>query len=197
MMDDAKKLTAWGMDDGVHDALSLKPITTPEQQIDLLKGKCVTFERCAEERALDILSSAETYLHLSAYRVLFQRHEDGFDAGKFVSLDFGDLLDVSSLDDVLRETFRLMAKDVERAVRAWLVSEAAGARGGRLWRRRRLRVLPAARLSRGAETRPRIAVPGGRVRWVADRPLPGCHARMGAVGSGTVRDAARLLPLLR
>ena len=52
MMDDAKKLTAWGMDDGVHDALSLKPITTPEQQIDLLKGKGVTFERCAEERAV-------------------------------------------------------------------------------------------------------------------------------------------------
>ena len=43
-----------------------------------------------------------------------------------MSLDFGDLLDVNSLDDVLRETFRLMAKDVERAVRAWLVSEAAG-----------------------------------------------------------------------
>ena len=90
------------MDDGVHDALPLKPITTPEQQIDLLKGKGVTFERCAEERALDILSNAETYLHLSAYRVLFQRHEDGPDAGKFVSLDFGNLLDVSSLDDVLR-----------------------------------------------------------------------------------------------
>ena len=125
MMDDVRKLTAWGMDDGVHDALPLKPITTPEQQIDLLKGKGVTFERCAEERALEILSNAETYLHLSAYRVLFQRHEDGPDAGKFVSLDFGNLLDVSSLDDVLRETFRLMAKDVERAVRAWLVSDAA------------------------------------------------------------------------
>lgn len=52
MMDDVRKLTAWGMDDGVHDALSLKPITTPEQQIGLLKGKGVTFERCAEERAL-------------------------------------------------------------------------------------------------------------------------------------------------
>ncbi len=70
MMDDAKKLTAWGMDDGVHDALPLKPITTPEQQIELLRGKGVTFERCAEERALEILSSVETYLHLSAYRVL-------------------------------------------------------------------------------------------------------------------------------
>ena len=124
MMDDVRKLTAWGMDDGVHDALSLKPMTTPEQQIDLLKGKGVTFERCTEERTLEILSSAETYLHLSACRVLFQRHEEGPDAGKFVSLDFGDLLDVNSLDDVLRETFRLMAKDVERAVRAWLVSDA-------------------------------------------------------------------------
>lgn len=58
MMDDVRKLTAWGMDDGVHDALSLKPITTPEQQIDLLKGKGITFERCTEERALEILSSA-------------------------------------------------------------------------------------------------------------------------------------------
>ena len=124
MMDDVRKLTAWGMDDGVHDALSLKPMTTPEQQIDLLKGKGVTFERCTEERTLEILSSAETYLHLSACRVLFQRHEEGPDAGKFVSLDFGDLLDVNSLDDVLRETFRLMAKDVERAVRAWRVSDA-------------------------------------------------------------------------
>ena len=28
MMDDAKKLTAWGMDDGVHDALSLKAYRT-------------------------------------------------------------------------------------------------------------------------------------------------------------------------
>ena len=50
--------------------------------------------------------------------MLFQRHEDGPDAGKFVSLDFGNLLDVSSLDDVLRETFRLMAKDVESATGA-------------------------------------------------------------------------------
>lgn len=50
--------------------------------------------------------------------MLFQRHEDGPDAGKFVSLDFGNLLDVSSFDDVLRETFRLMAKDVESATGA-------------------------------------------------------------------------------
>lgn len=125
-MDSVEKHTVWSIDDGARDAVSIKLITTPEQQVELLKGKGVTFERCAEDRALDILTSGETYLHLSAYRVLFQRHEDGPHAGKFVNLDFGDLLDVSCLDDALRETFRLLAKDVERTIRARLVSEAAG-----------------------------------------------------------------------
>ncbi|MBM6907591.1 Abi family protein [Collinsella intestinalis] len=125
-MDSVEKYTVWSIDDGARDAVSIKLITTPEQQVELLKGKGVTFERCAEGRALDILTSGETYLHLSAYRVLFQRHEDGPHAGKFVNLDFGDLLDVSCFDDALRETFRLLAKDVERTIRARLVSEAAG-----------------------------------------------------------------------
>lgn len=120
-MDSVEKYTVWSMDDGVRDAVSIKLITTPEQQIELLKGKGVTFERCAEDRALDILTGGETYLHLSAYRALFQRHEDGPDVGKFVNLDFGDLLDVSCFDDAFRETFRLLAKDVERTTRARLV----------------------------------------------------------------------------
>lgn len=91
----------------------------------MLKAKGVTFVRCSEERALEILTEHETYLHLAAYRVLFQRHTDGPDAGKFVSLDFGDLLDVCALDDQIREAFRLMAKDIERVVKTWLVTEAS------------------------------------------------------------------------
>ena len=118
LMDSVEKYTVWSMDDGVRDAVSIKLITTLEQQIELLKGKGVTFERCAEDCALDILTSGETYLHLSAYRVLFQRHEDGPDVGKFVNLDFGDLLDVSCFDDAFRETFRLLAKNLRGFVRA-------------------------------------------------------------------------------
>ncbi|WP_158094944.1 hypothetical protein [Collinsella sp. An268] len=67
-MDSVEKYTVWSIDDGARDAVSIKLITTPEQQVELLKGKGVTFERCAEDRALDILTSGETYLHLSAYR---------------------------------------------------------------------------------------------------------------------------------
>lgn len=117
--------TVWGIGEGVHETDAVKPITTPAEQIELLKAKGVTFERCDEERALEILSGHETYLHLTAYRVLFQRHADGTDEGKFVSLDFGDLLDVCALDDTLREAFRLMAKDIERVVKTWLVTKAS------------------------------------------------------------------------
>lgn len=89
MMDDAKKHTAWSMENGTHDVLSLKPIATPEQKIELPRSKGVAFERCSEKRALEILSIAEANLRLCACRVPFQRHEDGVDSGEFVSLDFG------------------------------------------------------------------------------------------------------------
>lgn len=69
-MDSVEKYTVWSIDDGARDAVSIKLITTPEQQVEPLKGKGVTLERCAEGRALDILTSGETYLHLSAYWVL-------------------------------------------------------------------------------------------------------------------------------
>lgn len=64
---------------------------------------------------------------------------------------------MSFLDDVLRETFRLMAKDVERAVKAFARVRGRCARGGWFRDCRRLRVFPAAWLSRWAQARSRIA----------------------------------------
>lgn len=123
MSDEKTTYTVWGIDKGAHEVDDVKPIATPTEQVALLKRKGVAFERCSEGRALEVLSGHEVYLHLTAYRVLFQRHADGPNAGKFVDLDFGDLVDVCALDDVLRETFRLMAKDIERVVKTWLVVE--------------------------------------------------------------------------
>lgn len=123
-MDGEKKTyTAWRIDGGVHKVNSVKPITTPAEQVETLKAKGVTFEQCSEDHALEILSKYEIYLHLTAYRVLFQRHTDGSNAGKFVSLDFGDLLNLCKLDDQVREALRLMAKDIERAIRVRLIND--------------------------------------------------------------------------
>lgn len=88
-----------GIDEGVHEVDALKPIATPAEQVEMLKAKGVTFEQCSEERAMEVLSEHETYLHLTAYRVPFQRHTDGPAEGKpvWVLLEvvpFGTLLAV-------------------------------------------------------------------------------------------------------
>ena len=112
---------AWGPNDGAHEARNLKPMLTPEGQVELLKAKGVTFERCDEAKAIEALSSRDTFLHIAAFRKMFQRHADGDNAGKYVSLDFADLLDMDELDAEVRSCFLLASQDVERIVKARLI----------------------------------------------------------------------------
>lgn len=93
-----KTYTAWGIDDGVHEAQDLKPMLTPEEQVALLKAKGVTFERCTEAEAIAALTERDSFLHIASYRNLFPKHEDGRDADKYINLDFADLVDLDGLD---------------------------------------------------------------------------------------------------
>ena len=92
MEETGKTYTAWGIGEGAHEAAALKPMLTPEEQVALLKAKGVTFERCDEAEAVRELSNRDTFLHIAAFRRMFQRHADGKNAGKYVELDFADLL---------------------------------------------------------------------------------------------------------
>ena len=112
---------AWGVDEGVHEARNLKPMLTPEEQVELLKAKGVTFERCTEDEAIEALSGRDTFLHIAAFRKMFQRHTDGDNAGKYVSLDFADLLDMDELDAETRRCFLLASQDIERIVKTRLI----------------------------------------------------------------------------
>ena len=96
---------AWGLDDGAHEARDLKPMLTPEEQVELLKAKGVTFERCDEQEAVEALTERDSFLHIASYRKLFQVHREGENAGKYVRLDFADLLDLDDMDGKLRRTF--------------------------------------------------------------------------------------------
>ena len=124
-----KTYTAWGIGEGVHDAMGLKPMLTPEEQIGLLKAKGVTFERCDEEKAVRELSNRDTFLHIAAFRRMFQRHADGQNAGKYVELDFADLLDMESLDSEVRRGFLLASQDVERVVKTRLMERISAEPG--------------------------------------------------------------------
>lgn len=116
-----KTYIAWGLEDGTHEARDLKPMLTPEEQIELLKAKGVTFERCDEQKAIEALTQRDTFLHIAAFRKMFQRHSDGEKAGQYVSLDFADLLDMDDLDAEVRRSLLLATQDVERIVKTELV----------------------------------------------------------------------------
>lgn len=116
-----KTYTAWGIDDGVHEAQDLKPMLTPEEQVALLKAKGVTFERCTEAEAIAALTERDSFLHIASYRKLFQKHQDGEKEGQYVRLDFADLLNLDALDARLRSAFQSVAYDIERVAKARLI----------------------------------------------------------------------------
>ena len=89
------------------------PLLTVGQQIARLKAKGVTFDLCGEEEAAEFLRSGNNYLRAESYRVLYPRQTEGPHVGRYINLDFGDLVALSSLDRQLRETFLLITVDVE------------------------------------------------------------------------------------
>lgn len=117
----ARTYTAWGLDDGVHEAQGLKPMLTPQEQVELLKAKGVTFDRCSEEQAIEALTERDSFLHLAAYRKLFPKHANGPDEGEYIDLDFADLIDLDELDGAIRSTFLSLANDIERIAKAQLL----------------------------------------------------------------------------
>lgn len=113
---------AWGIEEGVHEACGLKPMLSAKGLIESLKAKGVTFDRCSEEDAIRSLLERDTYLHLASYRKLFQKHLEGERKGQYVRLDFADLLDLDSLDGLIRRVFLVAANDIERITKTKLVS---------------------------------------------------------------------------
>ena len=108
-----------------------KPMLTVGQQIAHMKAKGVTFELVSEEEAAAYLASANNYLRAASYRKLFPVHEQGARAGRFVHLDFAYLIELSSIDRMLREAFLPLAIDVEHFAKIRLLArmEAEGEDG--------------------------------------------------------------------
>lgn len=90
-----------------------RPMLSVSQQVARLKEKGLTFDLCDEAQAAEILSKKNNYLRITSYRKLYERQLEGPNVGKYVNLDFGDLVAISSLDRQLRETFLAMTIDVE------------------------------------------------------------------------------------
>ncbi|MEG1840002.1 MAG: Abi family protein [Raoultibacter sp.] len=91
-------------------------------QIEHLKSRGVKFIRCSETDAFEYLATKNFYFKVTAYRKLFEKHADGELDGKYIDLDFAQLVELASLDQRLREALLPMTLDVEHFAKVKIMS---------------------------------------------------------------------------
>lgn len=124
MEENKKTYKVWDIEKAADvETSTIKPKLTIPQQIVHLEAKGVTFKRCSKEEAAQKLQDTNSYLHITSYRILFQKHTHGKLKGKYVNLDFADLLDLNELDNELRTTLLLIAQDIERIAKTRLLNK--------------------------------------------------------------------------
>ncbi len=101
-----------------------KPFLTPDQLVDHLKSKGITFNGYCEESAKGYLSDCNNYLRTASYRKLFPVHAEGASVGQYIGLDFLALVKLSSVDRKLRAALREIVIDVEHFARVSLLNRA-------------------------------------------------------------------------
>lgn len=103
---------------------SIHRILSPNDLVERLKQKGVTFELCSEKDAADYLARSNNYLRAASYRKLYPKKVGGPHDGEYIGLDFEALRRLSSADRVLRCALREICIDVEHFARVRLLERA-------------------------------------------------------------------------
>lgn len=90
-----------------------------------MKSKGITFDKIGEDDAVSFLRTKNNYFRVGAFRKLFPKHEGGASNGCYISLDFGDLVQLSYVDQALRSTLRMMSLDLEHYEKVALLDRIA------------------------------------------------------------------------
>lgn len=94
-------------------------------QIDKLKDAGVKFEKCTEAEARKYLTDKCSAYKTTAYARLFDIHDKGEHKGKYIDLDFSQLIYIGDIDQRLREILLAMTLDIEHFCKTKLVTECA------------------------------------------------------------------------
>lgn len=87
-----------------------KELKSPDELVEILKGKGVAFSHSMDEQAaINYLKKNNNYYKLTAYRKNFPKDENG----KYVNLDFAYLVDLAIIDMLFRRLILGMALDIE------------------------------------------------------------------------------------
>lgn len=101
-----------------------KPKRTSEELVSMMRDeKGIRFERMPEAEAVRYLKDRNNYLRTAAYRKNYDKHTTGECKGKYILLDFMDLVTLSTLDRDFRKKFLQMCIDVEHAMQVRLLQE--------------------------------------------------------------------------
>ncbi|MFI3684264.1 Abi family protein [Vagococcus fluvialis] len=92
---------------------------TLDEQVQYLKYKGITFNIYDESKAKIILSDTNYYYKLSVARKLFDKDY----TNRYINLDFGLLVDLSSIDMGIRYLLLQMCLDIEHSLKAALNSD--------------------------------------------------------------------------
>lgn len=85
--------------------------------VDTMDGKGITFNDVKPDDARKILQNRNYYFKLTVYKRNFKKNKEG----KYINLDFKDLVDIASLDMQLRYLLLKYTLDIEHALKTTLL----------------------------------------------------------------------------
>ena len=100
-----------------------KPKQTAPQLIAKMKSKGITFKYTTEEKAAEYLTDKNNYLRTAAYRKNFQKYNNGSNIGKYISLDFSYLQELSTIDMHFRFLISKMCLDIEHDLKVRMLKD--------------------------------------------------------------------------
>lgn len=100
-----------------------KQLLTTPQLISHLKRKGITFKYISEDEAADFLDNHNYFFKLYAYRANYQKIKSGKNAGKYFSLDFAYLKELSIIDYHLRILILNMTLNLEHSIKVMLIKD--------------------------------------------------------------------------
>lgn len=98
--------------------MSHKEMLTTKQLIKHMQEKNITFNYVSIPEAQHVLDTVNYYFKLASYRKNFPEDENG----KYINLDFAYLIDLSSIDDQLREYLLQLTLSVEHGIKTLIIS---------------------------------------------------------------------------
>jgi abortive infection bacteriophage resistance protein len=98
---------------------------TAAEQVGHLASEGVAFVRCPPDAAADYLAHKNTLFRMNAYLNVFPRHDAGKMQGRFIDVDFADVIELAAIDQQLRNLFLPMTLQIEHFAKVTLLAEAS------------------------------------------------------------------------